>query len=69
MVYLEDKIDEHVANFEQDYNFIKKAALEDKKDRVIEKWIHTRIKDSYIRIPSNYRYCKDLNVWYQQSKN
>jgi peptidyl-prolyl cis-trans isomerase SurA len=69
MLYLEDKIEEHIANFDQDYNFIKKAALEDKKDKVIEKWIHTRIKDSYIRIPSNYRYCKDLNVWYQQSKN
>jgi peptidyl-prolyl cis-trans isomerase SurA len=69
MVYLEDKIDGHIANFDQDYNFIKKAALEDKKDRVIEQWIHTKIKDSYIRIPSNYRYCKDLNIWYQQSKN
>lgn len=69
ILYLEDKIEQHIANLDDDYNFVKQVALENKKDEVIETWIHSKIKDSYIRLPSNYRYCKDLSVWYQQSRN
>ena len=68
ILLLEDKIEFHPATLENDYAEIKKAALEQKKQKELEKWILTRIDDAYIRIPSGYEYCDELKIWYDQAQ-
>ncbi|SMO69234.1 peptidylprolyl isomerase [Fodinibius sediminis] len=59
IVRLNKHVEEHVANFEQDYNRIKAVALQQKQQRMIESWIADLRDEMYveykIHIPENYR--------------
>jgi peptidyl-prolyl cis-trans isomerase SurA len=68
ILLLQDKIEFHPATLENDYAEIKKAALEQKKQKELENWILSRIEDAYIRIPSGYEYCEELKIWYAQAQ-
>jgi peptidyl-prolyl cis-trans isomerase SurA len=68
ILLLQDKIEFHPATLENDYAEIKTAALEQKKQKELEKWILSRIEDAYIRIPTGYEYCEELKIWYAQAQ-
>lgn len=51
---------EHKANLTEDYEKIKNAALEAKKQKALIKWAHNKVKHTHININENYRNC-DLN--------
>ena len=68
IIMLNDKIEFHTAKLASDYDRIKKAALEHKKDKVLEQWIQKRIGSAYVRIVSGYEDCETLNVWYEQAR-
>ena len=53
----------HKANLKDDYALIKSAAENDKKQRVVEEWTRSKIKNAYIRIDDDYRSCKFRNPW------
>lgn len=50
IVKLLSRTEPHVANLEDDYSKIRKAALEAKKGRHITEWIDTKIANNYIEI-------------------
>jgi len=53
----------HKANMVDDYDKIQKAALEDKKQRVLDKWVSERIVDIYVNIFTDYKKCSFTHPW------
>lgn len=66
IVYLKSVTEPHVANLEQDYPKIQKAALAKKKDRELREWMKGKISKTYIRIDDSYKDCENLKVWKQE---
>nr|WP_299781982.1 peptidylprolyl isomerase [uncultured Formosa sp.] len=58
-----DRVDEHEANYAQDYLKIKDLALGDKRLKAVEKWQKETISDTYIKINGDYRNCEFASNW------
>jgi peptidyl-prolyl cis-trans isomerase SurA len=63
LVYLKNIRPPHKANMRDDYDKIQRAALENKKAEVIEKWMNDKIKNTYIKIKAPYDACDFDNKW------
>lgn len=66
LIQLVKKIPPHKANMQQDYDVIQKAAINKKKQEVIDNWVKTRAAKTYIRIIDKYSNCSYFDTW--QSK-
>lgn len=65
IVRLMDRTTPHKANLTDDYVLIMNAAEAEKKQKVVDQWISSKIKTAYIRIDDQYRTCKFRNNWTQ----
>jgi peptidyl-prolyl cis-trans isomerase SurA len=63
IVVLKKKTLAHKANLIEDYDKIQKAALEDKKQRILDKWVTDKIKDIYVNILTEYKKCSFTHPW------
>lgn len=63
IVTVNKKIDEHKADFANDYLKIKELALRDKQIKEIGKWTDEKIKETYIKINDDYKNCTFTNNW------
>lgn len=63
IVRMMDRIPPHVANLKDDYALIKRAAESDKKQRIINEWVQSKIGNAYIRIDESYLGCEFSNPW------
>ncbi len=63
IVRLMDRKPQHVANLTDDYALIKRAAENDKKQRLINEWVQAKIGNAYIRIDEFYHDCMFSNPW------
>ncbi len=63
LIYLKTKVAAHKPNMKEDYDLIKGAALEEKKQDIIEKWILNKVKVTNIKINENYRDCPFIKLW------
>lgn len=63
IVVLKKKTPPHQANMVNDYDKIQKAALEDKKQRILDNWVSDKIKDIYVNIYSTYKKCTFTHSW------
>jgi len=63
IVRLMKRVDPHRANLKQDYSLIQRAAENDKKLRIMNDWIASKIKTTYIRINEPYDQCEFTNNW------
>jgi peptidyl-prolyl cis-trans isomerase SurA len=59
------RVDEHEANFAQDYLKIKALALQEKQLNAIEKWQEEKIMDTYIKINGELRSCDFNSNWFK----
>jgi peptidyl-prolyl cis-trans isomerase SurA len=66
IIQLVKKVPPHKANMQQDYDVIQKAAINKKKQEVIDNWVKTRAAKTYIRIIDKYNNCSYFDTW--QSK-
>ena len=64
IVYLMDKLNFHIANIESDYDRIKSAALANKQEEEVMKWINSHLNGTYIKLPEAYKECSELAVWF-----
>lgn len=62
IVYYEAKISPHRANLGEDYQKIQMAALNEKKNRIVEEWFEEAVNDVYIDIDKDYDYCNIVNL-------
>lgn len=63
LVRIQDRTKPHVANLKDDYNFIKKAAENEKKEEVIAKWVNEKVSKVYIKIDDNHKDCSFRYSW------
>ncbi len=63
IVRLMNRIGPHKANLEQDYTLIQRATENDKKDKILSKWIKSKIGNAYIRIDKEYENCNFKYSW------
>jgi peptidyl-prolyl cis-trans isomerase SurA len=63
VVRLKERTEPHRANLKQDYALIKRAAENDKKQRIINQWVKSKIGNAYIRIDDSYKSCSFKNQW------
>lgn len=63
IVRLLDRTAPHKANLNDDFALIKSAAENSKKEKIISKWIASKISNAYIKIDESYLYCNFKNQW------
>jgi len=63
LLYLKSRVAPHRANLVEDYDVIKNAALEEKKNKAIEKWLINKVKTTSIKIHDNYKNCEFVTRW------
>jgi peptidyl-prolyl cis-trans isomerase SurA len=63
IVRLSERYSPHIANLQDDYSLIKRAAENDKKQKIIQNWIKSKIGNAYIRIDDEYKNCNFSNNW------
>ncbi len=66
LLKLVDKVPPHKANMTQDYDIIQKAAINKKKQAVIDEWVKARAAKTYIHINDKFSNCSYFDAW--QSK-
>lgn len=57
IVALRSKTQPHQVNLKDDYQMIQDMALGEKKQNIIDEWIKTRQKETYIKIDDSYKNC------------
>jgi len=63
IVRLMDRTQPHKANLKEDYALIKRAAENEKKQRIIREWTQGKIGNAYVKIDSDYVQCVFKNNW------
>lgn len=63
LFYLKKKSEPHIANMQDDYQRIQQAALAEKKNRAVEKWINDKAVKTYIRIDDDFKDCPFTHHW------
>ena len=63
LLYLRTKVAAHKPNLKEDYDLIKNAALEEKKQKLINEWLLEKVKTTNIKINENYRSCPFIKEW------
>ncbi|MEE9348974.1 MAG: peptidylprolyl isomerase [Flavobacteriaceae bacterium] len=63
VLLIKNKIDAHKADLDKDYVKIKSLALQKKKKELVEKWTREKIKDTYIKVHSEYKDCDFEYDW------
>ena len=63
ILYLKAKRAEHKANLVDDYEKIKNAALEAKRQKTLLQWSKRKIKYTHIKIHSNFQNCSFVEEW------
>jgi len=67
ILYLKSRSEPHIMNLRDDYNKISTAALEEKKYRVLEKWLVAHIPNYYIMLDDDVKHCEQLSKWVTSS--
>jgi len=60
---LKAKRPEHKANLLGDYEKIKNAAMESKRQKILMKWVHNKVKYTHVRINSDFKECGFWEDW------
>ncbi len=61
VLYYKSRIPPHLASLEQDWPKIQGATLNEKKDRILQKWFQKARADVFINIEPSYNYCGILD--------
>lgn len=63
ILYLKLRTEPHKANLKDDYNKIQEWALDNKRAKVVAKWVETKSKTAYIRLSDRYKNCEFKYNW------
>ncbi|HEX5170052.1 MAG TPA: peptidylprolyl isomerase [Cyclobacteriaceae bacterium] len=61
ILYYKSRIEPHQASLRQDWNRIQAATLNEKKNRILQKWFEKARLDVFINIDEGYNYCGILD--------
>ncbi|HZH86770.1 MAG TPA: peptidylprolyl isomerase [Brumimicrobium sp.] len=63
VVRIKNRTEPHTANLKDDYNFIKMAAENNKKEDIILKWVNSKVVKTYVRFDEKYANCNFHYTW------
>lgn len=63
ILYLKSKVAAHKPNLREDYDLIKNAALEEKKQNMVNQWLINKVQTTNIKINEQYRNCPFVKEW------
>ena len=64
IIQLDSQTEPHRASLELDYTKIKKAAIEQRKNKYLQDWIFEKVQNTYVEIdPLFQRHCPNLEKW------
>lgn len=66
MVRIMSRTDQHKANLTQDYALIKRAAENEKREKILRDWTQSKISGAYVKIDPEYKSCLFQNTWLAQ---
>jgi peptidyl-prolyl cis-trans isomerase SurA len=67
IVRLMKRMPPHIANLNDDYMLIKRAAENDKMQNVLEKWVSSKVSNVYIRLDDSLKTCDFKYNWLTQT--
>ncbi len=65
IITVRDRIEPHRANLQQDYDFIQRLALQEKKQKAVKRWVERRLQSTYVHIHEKYNNCDFEIKWLQ----
>ncbi len=66
LFFLKSRSEPHVANMKDDYQKIQQAALGEKKNKMIQKWINDKAASTFIKIDDDFKDCPFAHRWGQE---
>ncbi len=63
IITVTNRANEHTADYAKDYIKIKELALKEKQIKAIGKWTEEKIKETFVKIGSDYKDCIFTNNW------
>lgn len=63
LIYLKSRVAAHQPNLFDDYDYIKNAALEEKKYNTLQKWVVNKVKVTSIKLNEEYKDCPFVEEW------
>jgi len=64
VLYLKNRTQPHVANLQDDYSLFMENAMRQKENEIVNKWVESKIKSTYIKISDRYNSCvMSLEGW------
>ena len=63
LIVVTNRINEHPADYIRDYTKIKELGLKEKQILAVDKWTKEKIKETYIKINTEYKGCDFSNNW------
>lgn len=63
VVRIKNRTEPHKANLKEDYNFIKRAAENNKKEEQILNWVNSKVGKTYVRFDEKYANCNFHYSW------
>jgi peptidyl-prolyl cis-trans isomerase SurA len=57
VVKLKSKIDGHKADLSDDFQALRSMVEQEKQQKVLNKWLDNKLKDTYVRINDNWKSC------------
>lgn len=63
ILYVQNQSDAHRMNLEDDFNVIKEKALENKKNKVLYRWLEDATSEVFIAVNQQYRSCPNMPIW------
>ena len=64
VVRLMERYEPHTANLKDDYSLIKSATENDKKQKIMNKWVDSKISNAFIRVDQSYQECDFSHKWF-----
>lgn len=65
IVTVQNRVEPHQANLQQDYDFIQELAREQKREKAIKEWVKKRLESTYVSIHDKYKDCQFDIDWQQ----
>lgn len=66
LLWLQSRTRPHVASLESDYSKIRQAALEEKRNILINEWVEERLDATFIKIDPVFKGCPVLDKWFSK---
>ena len=63
IILLKSKDETHIANFVKDYEKIQQLTLQKRQEEAVDKWVKSKIGDTYIKIGNDFKECEFTNNW------